>query len=153
MEVTSAGVMRLVPLPSVATLAAQAATYGGPSPTFALELGVSEEGEAASMHAFGTLAPSAARLHGVLVQIGGQPAQVAVADERITCQVPAWHKLLASSWRPQAPNRCAQGAKDRLMWNHHRAKYEMELPGTCRWHLLFSSGILKLFNLENASLF
>lgn len=49
---------------------------------------VSQHFDAPTMHAFGCFATGAARLDRILVQIVGQPAQIAIADERITCQMP-----------------------------------------------------------------
>lgn len=57
--------------------------------TSTLELGDVNATESFPVHAFGSLAARAARLDRMLEQVLGQPAQVAVADERITSQVPA----------------------------------------------------------------
>ena len=56
--------------------------------TFASELVVLDESDLLALHAARTVAARTARLDGVTLQVLGQPAQVAVADERVASQVP-----------------------------------------------------------------
>jgi len=56
--------------------------------TFASELVVLDESDLLALHASRTVAARTARLDGVTLQVLGQPAQVAVADERVASQVP-----------------------------------------------------------------
>ena len=57
-------------------------------PTSTLEATGVDSGQTLPVHALGSLTARAARLDGVQEQVVGQPAQVAVADERVASQVP-----------------------------------------------------------------
>lgn len=57
--------------------------------TLTLEFLVTQHLDAAAMHTLGRLTACATRLDRILVQIIGQPAEIAIADERITRQMPA----------------------------------------------------------------
>ena len=79
----------LEPLESALESALGAALGAARPLTLTLQLVVLEGGQAPALHPLGRVALGVRRLHGVAVQVVGQPAQVAVADERVARQVPA----------------------------------------------------------------
>lgn len=58
------------------------------------EFFISQRFDASSMHAFGCIASGTASFDGVLMQIVGQPAQIAVTYKGVAGQVPEWIRFV-----------------------------------------------------------